>query len=493
MSDSRKEIVKSLILGCLAIVLLGLWLTFKPSPPEVRPENKVGLKLFPSFENPAILGRITIVKRFEGQDRPRTIRLQEHGGTWSIVSSLSFPAGNADQMARVVTPLLRLSVLGVRDKLGNDADVRKTIAFHAECGVLDPGDETVSDGENTGIRVTLGGHSDEVYADAVIGRRVEESSAARDVRYVRVFGDETVYTADFSVKSDEHAQGEEQTSFVDSLSVDPLDWMNRDVLRISRWDIRTLGIHDYPYDVKAKQGTCRGYFVLKQDPTNSTQRAWSCDHYQEVDKNGKYIARPGLKPEEIDNERINTAADTLAHLQLTAVERKSDELVAVLRHEQSLRQWMQTGQTLASFGFAAAEYDVLHPQGTEPCLAGEGGQCYLTMKDGVQLVLVFGAKKDASRYLLVWARVDPDASKEPTLLKKREATTKMSVAEKNKIDEENKRTDSENAIRKSEYELARSEAAKRVAVLNDRFAPWFYLVAEDQAKNIMLHKSDIVK
>ncbi|MDO5565164.1 MAG: hypothetical protein Q4G59_00810 [Planctomycetia bacterium] len=493
MSDSRKEIVKSLILGCLAIALLGLWLTFQPKPPTVRPEDKVGLKLFPSFEDPTLLGKITIVKRVEGQERPRTIRLQEQNGSWSIVSNLAFPAENADQMARVITPLLRLSVLGVRDKLGSDADVRKTIAFHAECGVLDPGDETVSDAKNTGVRVTLGGRSGEVFADAVIGRRVEESSAARDVRYVRVFGDETVYTADFSTKSDEHAQGEEQTLFVDSLSVEPLDWMNRDVLRISRWDIRSLGIHDYPYDIKTNKGTCRGYFVLKQDPTNSTQRAWSCDRYYEIDKNGKYAKKLGLKPEEIHNERINVAADVLARLRLTSVERKSDELVRVLRQERSLREWTQTGQTLAPFGFAVAEFDVLNPQGTEPCLAGEGGQCYLTMKDGVQLVLVWGAKKESSRYLLVWARVDPEGAKGPTLLKKLETTSKMSVAEKAKIDEENKRIDSENAIRKSEFELARSEAAKRVAVLNDRFAPWFYLVADEELKSIMLHKSDIIK
>lgn len=493
MNDSRKEIVKSLVWGSLAVALLGLWLNLQPKPPAVRPEDKIGLKLFPAFEDPTLLGRVSIVKRLEGKDRPQSIRLEEHNGSWTITSNLGFPAENADQMTKVVTPLLRLSVLGVRDKLGTDADVRKILAFHAECGVLDPGDETVADWRHTGIRVTLGGRTGEVFVDALIGGRVEESSAARDVRYVRIFGDQTVYTADFSTKSDEHAQAEEQTSFVDSLSVDPQDWMNRDVLRISRWDIRTLGIHDYPYDVKANKGTCRGYFVLKQDPTNSTQRAWECDRYYEVDNSGKYTVKPGLKPEEIDNERISVAADSLARLRLNAIERKPDALVRVLRQGRSLREWLQSGQTLGATGLAIAEYDVLNRQETEPVLVGEGRQCYVTMKDGVQLVLVFGGIKDTSRYLLVWARLDPAASQGPKLLKKLETSAKMSVAEKTKIEEENIRIDSENAIRKSEFELVRSEGIKKVAALNDRFAPWFYLVPDDVLKTIILHKSDIVK
>lgn len=70
---------------------------------------------------------------------------------------------------------------------------------------------------------------------------------------------------------------------------------------------------------------------------------------------------------------------------------------------------------------------------------------------------------------------------------------KDSDEEKSKLDEERERIEKENKRKQEEYDEKIKEGKKHVDELNERFADWYYVIADDVYQKVRLTRSDIIK
>ena len=488
--SERREMLKSFLLGLSALVLLGLWLTFWPKPPETPPKEKVGKKLFETFDDPMKIQTLSITRVNAETKKTESLRLVREDGQWVIADWYRYPAGNTTRMTTVVSPLLQLSVLEVRDELANNADTRSIDAFHAEHGVLDPCNFPDTAPNGTGIRVTVFGRNDEKFVDLVIGNRLEESAVDRDVRSVRIPGEQTVYIVDFSTAATEDSAAVKNEPMDERLSVKPLDWIEQDPLKISRWNILDLTVHHYQW--ASKKLVPVNLFLLHQDATNSVQRAWSCSEWKRANEKGKYESQGSLPPEKIRNERINETVDLLAHLRITGVLPKPEVFAGILSEGKSLRELIQRNELPDSFGFHLAEFDPVHPEKTEPKLVGDGGELVVTMKDGLEYSLLFGKEESGNRLMMIMAKFNAESAAVPKPLELVKIPKDASPEQRHAAEVRNKAIDDENTLRKNEQAMTVAEGTEKVRQLDRRFAPWFYRINETDYAKLRLRREDIL-
>ncbi len=471
------ELFKSLILGALAFLLLWIWLQVQPKPTVELPREKIGRKLFENFDDPLKIRSLEIIRLDSISGKKKSILLTERKGHWFIASHFNYPAENTKQMAKVVSPFLTLAVLSIAGGEKKSWDLSKITDLHRECKVLDPSDLSPEQKESSGILVRINGGDGEHFVEAILGDRVPESSSVRDVRYIRRPGEDEVYTVDFSTASSEEAEAEESQTMPERLSINPIDWMNRDLLQISRWNIKELAVHQYSYDVKSNGIKPEGYYAFKQDPSMALERVWTPTKGLVLEKKGsKYIPIIDFDKKKPNNKQINEIADTIGHLTIAEVERKTDRWSHLLEESRSIREMINSNENLAAQGFYIASFDLVHPMETEPILIGEQGEISLLMKDGILIRLVFGKEIEGKVYLFLTADFNPDFPKEPTLLPLKKISDKALTEEKKILEKENVRIESENALRRQEHQLTIAEGHRKATDLNRRFADWFYLI-----------------
>lgn len=468
----KSEWVKSLAIGAAALLALLLWLSIRPAPPPDESVKTTGERLFEAFHDPAAIKSLSIV-RFSGVgEEPERLELLRDRDSWRIPTRGDAPADNAEKIASVVSPLTDLSVLEeIPSGMDGDEEAKMT-EFHRRCGLLDPERATGDDRKNAAIHLTILGTNDERFVDLLIGGVPEESSGRRDLRYVRIPGRNNVWTVDFSAgtPADDSAAA---APYAERLSTDPLDWMNRDLLRVSRWNIARLSFFKYSVTPDGKI-TPASYEEMEQDPEQSLDRVWSPVRRLRFTPDGK--SESVEEGTAIDVSRVNESADALGHLMFTGLERKPDPLPSLFRERVPIQELSERKEALAPYGFYIAGFDPLRPESPDPILTGDGGTARLTMKDGVVLDLIFGKKSDGEmRPVLVRALFDPEffPTAEPL-------STPDGADEK-----ERERIASENRLRESERALNLEQGQKSADALARRFDDWFFRVSEEDYKKVM--------
>ncbi len=480
-----KETVKSLLIGICALVALVLWLSLQPKQPADWSQKGVGEPLFPTFKDVDAMGGIDIVrptygiktedaKKEEKPDGTASIHVKRDENDWVIASASRFPANNPDRMTMVVAPLLTLSVLSEVTEI-ESSDEAKRSAFLRQCRLLDPTRASMSDLADAGIRVTVQGTGGETFADFIVGAIPEESSAVRDIRYLRLVGDDRVYTVDFSAEAVEASGEGKALPYVDRLSTDPLDWIDRDLLRISRWNIAKMEIFRSSIE-EGEKFVPKEFLQVAQDPERSLGRVWELTERVTFDADGH-----GL-PVEItdenrfpDNDPLNVAVDKITHLSIAGFQRKPDAFAEISLQNRPERELDAIKDLIRPFGLFLADHDPFRPEGVDPILVADGGKVRLTMTDGTVLTLLFGnATDDGKRFLVVHASFDPDFFPAPEPL----------VPSENADEKERERITDENRLRKSEYDLSVAEGEKKARLSDRRFAPWLYLINESDYREI---------
>ena len=205
MKNETGEVWKSALIGTLALVALICWLVFQPRLPDVKPKEKIGQKLLESFDDPGEMTRVEFTRINPSTGELQQLVLVRDGDVWRLPSMTNFPAENAEQVAKVVAPLVQLLVLDVVAETIDSSNAAKTDRFHRECGLLNPnnfdpdlefvsklndedseGVETAPDlAHGSALAVKINGADGEPLVDLLIGERVPESSATRDNRFVR--------------------------------------------------------------------------------------------------------------------------------------------------------------------------------------------------------------------------------------------------------------------------------------------------------------------
>ncbi|MFM8708701.1 MAG: hypothetical protein ACKOHK_11655 [Planctomycetia bacterium] len=212
------------------------------------------------------------------------------------------------------------------------------------------------------------------------------------------------------------------------------DWIEKDLLKLSPWDVRRLGIEDYALVAVETNGRVGVTLDRKHRADlayDDKDAKWSLVRLEGFNKEGKPEEEQLADGEELATTRLNDLRNALGDLKIVDVARKPSGLSAELKAEESFANDREAVTSMQQRGFL--------PLKTGDILSTDG-ETIVGMKDGVEYVLRFGATttesgdgktgdkdgkaaepgKDSAaetsgRYLLVMARFNEGLLEKPVL------------------------------------------------------------------------------
>lgn len=367
MTPAGRRTVTFLVAG-LGLLALGAWLQMRPAlrSRDATSETAEGKPLFPELTDAAKAASLEIVSFDEDTATLAPFKVVKSGGVWVLPSHQNYPADAKDQLAAAATELVDRPIVDVVSTSPGD---------HVLYGVKEPDADKVAVGETgVGQLVEIRDGSGNKLARLIVGkefkRPVGTDAAGRTLRYVRKAGQDPVYlveldTAKFTTKFD--------------------DWIEKDLLKLSPWDVTRLTIDDSSWSVA---------FAPDGRPSISRTRTSEIDLAYD-DKEGKWSLlklvdfAKGNKPEEkalgADEElaatKLNELKNALADLTIVDVVRKPAGLSADLKADKKFTDDEQAVMSLAGRGFFPVDSGEM---------LSSSGETVVGMKDGVEYLLRFG-------------------------------------------------------------------------------------------------------
>lgn len=293
-----------------------------------------GDALFPSFTDPEQAVALEVVEFDAASQTAVPFKVaRDSKGIWTIPSHSDYPADAKSRMAKAANMLLGLH----KDKIVSDDPEQ-----FAQYGVIDPLDSGTKV-EGRGTHITLKDKTDTALADLIVGKEVEGKP---DMRYVRVPDKKRVYaiklTMDLSTKFE--------------------DWIERDLLKTSSWDLQKVVFDNYSVDEE------RGVLVPgdKFSLTKDDKQAW-------------VLSGIGTS-EETNADKAREVVDALTQLKIVGVRKKPPYVTADLRAASGLDR-MRAREDLAGRGY------FFLPDGK---LVSNEGDLIADSKKGVVYTLKFG-------------------------------------------------------------------------------------------------------
>ncbi|MCP3904796.1 MAG: DUF4340 domain-containing protein [Planctomycetes bacterium] len=438
------------IFVALAVVLGVVAFLVRPAQPEREAFDDSGERFWAAFE-PLDARSLEIVTWDDVTATVSAFNVAHRNGIWSIPSHEDYPADAESQLGNAAASVVDL-VKGPR--------VSDRATDHALYGVIDP----TAGKEGAGTRVTMKDESGNTLMDLIIGKEVKESNG---LRFVRVPDRDRVYTAKV------------ETEY---LSTEFETWIEADLLKLDPYDLREIVINDYTVD-EANQRVIQGELLRLRSDTGTA--GWELE--------------AGIADsEELQNAKIEELKRALDDLAIVDVHRKPAGLSRELRAEDALELDREAQNSLARRGFYIARNALLSNE----------GETTVTTKDGVRYVLRFGeiaqvaasadlagdaeappvAGEGAARFLFVMAEFDEARMPEPAYEEVPAADPDGdadAIAERERITADNDR-------KRADHERKIADARQQVAELNDRFADWYYVIADEVYRKIRLTRGDLV-
>lgn len=391
------EPTKTLIFVAVAILALGAGFLGTGVEDSFDPEQLVGDELTAEFDVEAPK-RLQIVKFDTSTTETRDFEVTQENDLWVISSKEGYPADAVEQMADAATGLVGLKILRI---------AASSQAEHEKFGVVDPLSKGLNaNSEGVGIRVTMVGDDDENLIDLIIGDEVKNTPTQR---YVRKGTQDVVYVVELDTES---------------LSTDFSDWIEKDLLKISPFDIRQVHIDDYSAELTL--GIVDGMLQPRIDwerrgeltfSYDSEKSEWNAEQLNRFDMGKRqFVEAPVTEEEELKEQTLNDLRDALDDLQIVDVVRKPEGLSADLKAGEDFLNNREAQEDLVSRGFA--------PVGGDLEILSSEGEVVVTMKDGVEYLLRFGglqlegegageSEEGVNRYLFITARLNEEVLEEP--------------------------------------------------------------------------------
>lgn len=489
-----KDLVKTLAFAGLAI--LGAGLAFAVSLPRAdeKPEDFVGKPLFVDFTDPTSAAQLEIVKVDEKLGKLQTFQVDRSPqGNWVIPSHGGYPADATEQMRDAATSLINLNVLAKVSDLPGDQEMY---------GVVQPEKSRVEAGEQGfGMVVDFKDKDGKDLAGLIIGKKVQDSESQH---FVRKIGQDPIYVVDINTAK---------------LSTKFSDWIEKDLLKVSPWDIDRVTIKDYQFQASPQEdGRIIPIFDPRMDMTvgwDEKTNTWILDKLTQY-HSGQ--AAPGKlnDDEELNKEKLDELKSAIDNLLIVDVQPKPQGLGGDLSVDDAARKNAQLNASLHGLGFMAV------PRGKKAEFLGTNGEVNIGLKDGVEYVLRFGnsagadsADGKSKRYVFVLARLDESRLQPPALEELPEAPADVPAAsegekkddaaaggdekkgeekpKESEFDLKRKRIERDNQRKLDDYQERRKKAAAKVRELNARFAPWYYIISDDEFKKVHLTRAEAVK
>jgi len=416
------------------LLLLGWAVQPRFKPAEVKPAAE--RVLFPELTDVQKAASLEILQYDEELATLYPFKVVKSGGVWVLPSHQNYPADAKDHLAAAATELVDLKTLDVVSESPGD---------HEVYGVIEPDREKIKPGmTGIGQLIEIRDASGSKLARLVVGKEDKQPGTAaaggRRLRFVRKAGQDPVYrveidTSKFTTKFD--------------------DWIEKDLLKLTPWDVRRVEIDNYTLAAVESGGRLRveqqrdERMRLAYDDKGSKWTLTSFETFPEGAAADDEPTSRGLNDdEELASAALNDLRNALGDLKIVDVARKPSGLSADLKAEESFTKDLEAVSSLQQRGFL--------PLQSGEILSTEG-QTVVGMKDGVEYVLRFGAgttvaepgKAEAdgdtdegadtgevsARYLLVMARFNQDLLEKPDLedlppLPEEKADTEKPDAEK---------------------------------------------------------------
>ena len=502
-------------------LLVAGWLAqprFRPA--KVEPESQ--RVLFPELSDAAKAASLEILTYDDELATLKPFKVVQSGGVWVLPSHDNYPADAKDQLAAAATELVDRPVLDVVSTSPGD---------HETYGVIEPDPEKIKAGmTGVGQMVEIRDASGNRLARLIIGKEDKRPAGGqggeRTLRFVRKAGQDPVYRVELDTSK--------FTSKFD-------DWIEKDLLKLSPWDVRTLVIDDSTASFGIDEAS--GRIMVSQDRKARIDLAyddkdakWSLVKLEGYGKDKKPVEEKLGAEEELASAKLNDLRNALGDLKIIDVARKPSGLSADLKAEEKFTGDREAVASLAERGFF-------------PFQSGEilssNGETVVGMKDGVEYLLRFGngtsvageskgETKEASpggdttgRYLFVMARLNESLLEKPKLdplpevpegaekkAEEKKADDKRDDEQKDgeraeaadgqkEADEaeakaqaaleERRRVERENRRKEEEYDGKVKAAQKRVRELNNRFADWYYVVPDAEYAKIHLDRAGVIQ
>jgi len=416
------------LLAGFGLLLLGA--AVQPRFKAARVQSEEERILFPDLSDASKAAGLRIVRY---DDELATLRefkvVQAPNGVWVLPSHDNYPADAKDQLAAAATELVDLQSIEVVSQSPGD---------HEGFGVIEPDPEKLKPGmTGVGELVEISDASGGKIARLIVGKEVKQTGGAtvggRPQRYVRKAGQDPVYQVELDLSKFPTEFGQ---------------WIEKDLLKLSPWDVRRVVLDDYLLAAVEAGGRLR----VEQQRKNRIELGYD-------DKDSKWSlvklevfdpTNPSVKPkeeklgenEELASTKLNQLRDALGDLKIIDVARKPAGLSADLKAEESFMGDEAARRSLQQRGFLPLRSGDGKSADGDTIIQSADGETIIGMKNGVEYVLRFGAttsvatdgkedkkedgeKKEADskedggetggRYVLVMARFNESLLQKPKL------------------------------------------------------------------------------
>ena len=478
------ESAKTLVFVAIALVLTAAAAVPRLfGPGEVELGERVNQQLFPDFTDPTEAKSIEIVEIDEELADLKSFKVAQVNDLWVIPSHSNYPADAEQKLNQVASNLIDLKVvraLTLGDNTeGEEGESGQPQTF-AEFGVVEPDPEQIAAGdEGIGTLITIEDFKGDNLLQLIVGKEVDGTP---EQRYVRLPGQDVIYVTKIDMSS---------------LSTDFEDWIEKDLLHVTGFDIAKITLKDYSawFDqATGPQYQPKHNIYLKADD------GWELERLEGFGPDGKPFETSLSESEELNTEKLASLKTALDQLEIVDVQEK---LSGASPQQQTL--------VLATKGFIPVEGS---RTGEVVKVHANSGEVHITTKDGIEYQLYFGAAEQSDsgegegeqtrRYLMVSARVneaqfpEPEYEELPPLPEEPAADAPADEGDGggtqiDPVKVERERIQKENDRKREAWQEKRRSAADKVRVLNSRFEEYYYLVAEETFQDIDLSLSEIVK
>jgi hypothetical protein len=330
-------------------VVLGLLAWWASPPVEISPQElqaaNIGKPFYPDF-NATEATSIRVAAFDEGKAEPKSFAVTFQNGKWTIPSHHNYPADGADRLAETATSFKGIK----REELAIGGDTEQS---HEQLGVVDPLDEKQANLKGRGQRITIT-KGDDPLVDLVIGKQVKDRPG---YYYVRMPKENSTYVAKLSL----------------NLSTKFSDWIETDLLKLNRDDLREIVIDHSTIDEVARRLVEGEIDTLTRDKTADP---WKLDGLDEA-------------KEELDTSKINTMLGALDDLKLVGVRPKPKGLGPDLSIDREYVKHPLQLQMLQE-DLAARGYIISKGRNDDLHLYPNAGELVAATNKGVVYTLKFG-------------------------------------------------------------------------------------------------------
>jgi len=444
---------KTMMFAGIAVALVALALIFAPR--RITPEAFLdqGEPFFPNFTDPNDATTLEVINFDESTGAAQPFKVTFKNSLWTIPSHHDYPADAKDRLAKTAA-----GVIGIKkDDFRSD-----NVTDHKACGVIDPLEETAGL-TGRGQRVTIRGGNDNVLADFIIGKPVENR---KGFRFVRIPEQKRVYAVRMDI----------------DISTKFQDWIDTDLLQVDKKKIDHVESRDYSINERNLSVEQHGNLILNQ-------------------KDGGWQANKMRSNQQVDSTQMKTLLTAIDELSIVGVRPKPKGLSASLKKSTSEQSISQADMiSLQNKGFYLTR---------DGQLMSNEGELQVHSKEGINYTLRFGevvygsglavtagtkesgAKKNSgaaqNRYLFITTNFDSKTFPEPPKPLNTDFLKKPDSLFTDK-DKENK------ALQDAHGKWQRDvENGKRINdELNARFADWYYVISADSFDKLHLKRKDLV-